>query len=143
MKHPRTAVLAIAAGLLLAAACSESGAYTYVAPAQVEEVEADLWRIELTERAAERTGLATVEVRTENIDGFDRTVVPYSSIIYHFEGTTWAYTNPEPLVYLRAPVDIDFITGDLAVLNDGPDIGTTIVSVGAAELYGVEFGIGK
>jgi hypothetical protein len=29
------------------------------------------------------------------------------------------------------------------VLDDGPAVGTAVVTVGAAELYGVEFGIGK
>ena len=49
---------------------------------------------------------------------------------------------------LGAPDDlrkviIDFIDGEFAILNSGPDTGTVVVSVGAAELYGVEFGVGN
>ena len=34
------------------------------------------------------------------------------------------------------------IDGDLAVLSHGPPSGTEVVTVGAAELFGAEFGIG-
>ncbi len=68
-----------------------------------------------------------------------RTVVLYSSIIYGQQGETWVFVNPEPLTYMRYPVSIDYIQGDLAVLSEGPEIGTQVVTVGAAELYGSEF----
>lgn len=71
-----------------------------------------------------------------------RRVVPYSSVIYDEHGDTWVYTQPEPLNYVRAAIDIDFIEGDVAVLNDGPPNGTVVVSVGAIELYGTEFEVG-
>jgi hypothetical protein len=71
-----------------------------------------------------------------------RKVVPYSSVIYDEHGDTWVYTQPEPLKYVRAPIDIDYIEGDVAVLNDGPPNGTAVVSVGAIELYGTEFEVG-
>lgn len=129
---------------LLATACSSSSDYAYVDPASVEEVSADLWRIELTPKAAERTGLETTEVVMEDIDGNgDRLMLPYSSIMYHYDGSTWTYTNPEPLTYVRAPIEIDYIDDGMVVLAAGPPEGTVVVSVGAAELYGVEFGIGK
>ena len=70
-----------------------------------------------------------------------RIVIPYSSIIYDEHGRAWVYTSPEPLVYVRHPVEVDFIEGDLAVLHNGPPLGTSIVTVGIAELYGTEFGI--
>jgi len=71
-----------------------------------------------------------------------RRVVPYSSVIYDENGGTWVYTCPEPLNYVRAPITIDFIEGDVAVLKDGPPNGTQVVSVGAVELYGTEFAVG-
>jgi hypothetical protein len=71
-----------------------------------------------------------------------RKVVPYSSVIYDEHGNTWVYTSPERLNYVRAPITIDFIEGDVAVLKDGPPTGTTVVSVGAIELYGTEFEVG-
>lgn len=128
---------------LVGTACSDSSDYAYVEPASVEEVGADLWRIELTQKAAERTGIETTAVAMSGVDGEDRLVIPYSSVMYHFDGTTWTYTNPSELNYVREPIVIDFIEGDVAVLEEGPEVGTVVVSVGAAELYGVEFGIGK
>ena len=65
------------------------------------------------------------------------------TVIYHFDGSTWTYANSSPLTYVRKPIDIAFIDGDFAILDAGPNHGTVVVSVGAAELYGVEFGIGK
>ena len=47
-----------------------------------------------------------------------------------------------PLVYLRAEITIDEITGETAVLSAGPPIGTSVVTTGAAELYGAEIGVG-
>ena len=38
-----------------------------------------------------------------------------------------------------AGADID---GDVAVLSSGPPVGTRIVTVGVAELFGTEFGVG-
>ena len=65
-------------------------------------------------------------------------VVPYSAILYDLTGDTWVYTNPEPSVFVRERVDIERIDKDLAVLNTGPAVGTQVVTIGAAELYGAE-----
>ena len=78
-----------------------------------------------------------------DVEGSERLVVPYSAVMYHFDGSTWTYTNPAPLTYVREPIEIDYIDGNTVVLDRGPAVGTVVVSVGAAELYGVEFGIGK
>jgi hypothetical protein len=74
--------------------------------------------------------------------GAMRRVVPHSSLIYGAHGETWVYTSPEPLTYVRHPVSIDYIENDLAVLSDGPPVGTEVVTVGVAELYGTEFEVG-
>ena len=50
------------------------------------------------------------------------------------------YANPEPLVFVRQPITIDYIEGDRAVLSDGPAPGTSVVMVGASELFGTEHG---
>jgi membrane fusion protein, heavy metal efflux system len=74
--------------------------------------------------------------------GKPQKIVPYSSVIYDLNGDTWAYTSPENLTFIRHPIDVDYIEGDVAVLKDGPSSGTTVVVVGAAELFGTEFGVG-
>jgi len=75
--------------------------------------------------------------------GKKRKVVPYSAVLYDVHGNTWVYTNPEPLVFVRHKVDVDYIEGDVAVLEDGPPSGTKVVTVGAALLLGTELGFGQ
>lgn len=128
---------------LTGVACSEASTPGTAAPARIEEAGPDLWRVILTEQGAERTGLEITEVLTSQIDGAERLVVPYSAVMYHYDGSTWTYTNPEDLTFVRESITIDYVDGDVAVLLEGPDVGAMVVSVGAAELYGVEFGIGK
>jgi len=72
-----------------------------------------------------------------------RKVLPYSAIIYDVKGDTWVYTNPEPLVYMRAPIKIDYIADRMAYLTEGPAAGVSVVTNGSAELYGAETGVGK
>lgn len=127
----------------VAGACADDTGYVYVDPASVEEVGDELWAITLTERAAERTGIEFAAVAMHDVEGEERLVVPYSAVMYHYDGTTWSYTRAGDLTYVREQIDIDYIEGDTAVLHSGPPVGTEVVSVGAAELYGVEFGIGK
>jgi hypothetical protein len=143
MRTSSTAVAAATALSLALAACSGGSDYVYEAPATVVEVDGDLSQIELTQAAADRTGIQTAPVQSETIGGADRLVIPYSAVMYHLDGSTWTYTNPSGLMFLRAPIDIDRIEGERAILTAGPTAGTAVVTVGAAELYGTEFGVGK
>ena len=67
--------------------------------------------------------------------------VPYSSVIYWIDGGAWVYTQVAPLTFVRAPIVIDEVDGNVAVLKSGPPAGTKIVSVGGQELLGTEFQI--
>lgn len=67
-----------------------------------------------------------------------RKVVPYSAVYYDAKGTAWLYVNPQPLIFERQRVEIERIAGDLAILSDGPPVGTQVVTVGSALLYGSE-----
>ena len=75
--------------------------------------------------------------------GAQQKIVPYAAVIYGLKGETWVYTNPEPLVFVRQSVSVDYIEGDLAILSKGPSAGTAVVTVGGAELYGAETGVSK
>lgn len=105
----------------------------------------NLNRVVLSPKAAERLGIKTEPVRELSLSdgGAPRKIVPYGSVLYQPNGDTLIYTNPEPLVFVQSPVTIDYIEGDLAVLLDGPPSGTAVVTVGGAELLGLEFGVGK
>lgn len=72
-----------------------------------------------------------------------RKIVPYAAVIYDIHGQTWVYTNPAPLTFVRQPITIDYIEGNLAFLLDGPAADTTVVITGGAELYGTETGVSK
>ena len=70
-------------------------------------------------------------------------VVPYSSIVYDMYGGAWIYENTEPQKYVRRRVEVLYVLDGLAVLSRGPATGAKVVSAGAAELFGTEFGVGK
>jgi hypothetical protein len=53
------------------------------------------------------------------------------------------YTNPERLSFVREAITIDFIERDQAYLLEGPEVGTAVVTLGAAELFGTETGVSK
>jgi hypothetical protein len=82
-------------------------------------------------------------VQDAQVRGTLRKVIPYAAVLYDARGDTWAYTTPEPLRFVRQPIKIDYVDGNQAVLLDGPPAGTPVVTVGAAELLGVEIGVGK
>jgi hypothetical protein len=133
----------VAAALLLAvpalaAGCGGSGAEEESAPpAVVEHVKgSDAVRVRVTAEAAKRLGIATTAVR----DTGGRLVIPYDALLYDPNGETWTYTNPAPLVYQRADVEVARIAGTSAVLSKGPAAGTRVVTEGATELWGVEYG---
>ncbi len=136
-------VLVIIVGLQFAACSGETGSPS-TAPIELIAIEGSKYhRLILTERAAERLGIKTTPIREESIDGDQRLVIPYGALLYGLHGETFAYTNSEPLTYLKQSVTVDYIEGDRVVLVDGPPIGTEVVTIGAAELYGADTGVGQ
>lgn len=136
--------------LLIAAERDNPGSLSHLeaetksGPAKVEPMgETGLNRVILTERAAERLDIQTMPVREQELDGEQRLVIPYSAVIYGLNGETWAYISPEKLTYYRDPITVDYIEGDIVVLAAGPSVGTEVVTVGVAELYGVDTGVGQ
>jgi len=98
----------------------------------------DLNRLTLTEKAAERLGLETVPVSTQEMDGAERMVIPYAALLYDPSGQAWVYVNVEPLVFVRQEITVDSIDGDEVFLSEGPEAGATVVTLGATELFGSE-----
>jgi hypothetical protein len=109
-------------------------------PARVEPISGtEVSRLTLTQDAATRIDLQTAKVE---IARNGRSVVPYSALIYTPEGGTWVYVSRKPLEFVRRAVEVSEIRGDTAVLIDGPQVGQDVVTLGAAELLGTEFGVG-
>jgi hypothetical protein len=134
--------LILIAGAVSLSACSEaSSGYDYETashhePAKLEPIKGtDVQRVIFDAVAAKRVGLQTAPIR-QNGQG---KIMPYAALIYDAEGDTYAYTNPEPLTYVRQEIDIDHYDGDSVVLSDGPPAGTEVVTVGVDEVYGTEF----
>ena len=71
-----------------------------------------------------------------------RRAVQSAAVFYDEGGEAWVFVSPEPLVYMRHKVEVDFVHQDWAVLTDGPPDGTLVVTGGAMLLLGTEFGIG-
>ena len=68
---------------------------------------------------------------------------PASSILYDLHGGAWLYLNTAPHTFVRRRVEIAEMQGPIAILRVGPPAGTRVVTVGGAELFGTEFGVGK
>ncbi|MCK3780035.1 hypothetical protein MZK49_25400 [Ensifer sesbaniae] len=71
-----------------------------------------------------------------------RQAIPFSAVFYDEHGQAWVYMTSEPLTFVRHPIQVDYVSKDLALLSEGPAVGTEIVTIGAPILYGVEFGVG-
>ncbi|MGH9034362.1 MAG: hypothetical protein ACRD0O_01240 [Acidimicrobiia bacterium] len=102
-------------------------------------------RLTLDPKAADRIGVKTEKIGVLLRFGGEsqRTTVPYSAVLYDPTGATYVYTNPEPQIFVRHPITVDYVEGGLALLVAGPPRGTSVVTVGVAELQGIEFGVGK
>jgi hypothetical protein len=127
-------VLVVAA--LPIAGCTEVETATGYEPSKLEPVkgDGDLQRVILTAEGAKRIGLRTATVRRSG----KHTVVPYAALLYDPAGKTYVYTSPSSLEYVRAEVQVRRIDGHRIILSGGPPVGTEIVTVGAAEVYGTE-----
>ena len=143
--HSRWMMLVLILVALPLAACSQKSASgSAVKPAYLEDIEgSEFKRVVLTEKAAERLDIQIALVSEEQVEGTQRLVIPYAALIYGLNGETWAYIMPEPLTFVREAITVDYIEGDTAVLLVGPAIGTEVVTVGGALLYGAETGVSK
>jgi hypothetical protein len=109
-------------------------------PARLEPIAgSDIKKITLTPKAAQRLDVRTGQIR---LDASGRKIVPYAAVVYDKDGSTWVYTNPQPLTYIRQAINVELIVGDDAVLKDGPDVGVQVATTGAPQLYGAEKGVG-
>lgn len=126
-------------------ACTPSSAVTAPAaakfandPATVEKnAETGIAKITLSERGLERLQLTTDTVKPGA--GGTEVVLPYAALLYDASGATWVYTNPAPRVYQRQAVTVAKVQAGVVTATAGPPAGTTVVTVGAAELFGAEF----
>jgi hypothetical protein len=135
----RLAAAALLAGVSLAGTACGGGADDETGqPAVIEHVKgSNAERVRLTAEAAKRIGIRTAAVRSA---GTGRLEIPYAALLYDPDGGTWTYTNPAPLVFQRHDIHVARIDGGSVLLSQGPPAGTRVVTEGATELWGVEYG---
>lgn len=138
----------IVVALQLAACQKNTSSYVEIHPAHIEHVEgSDFSKVELTEEAFKRIGILTTDIAEETVAQGQgapqlKKVIPYSAVIYSPHGETWVYTNPEPRVFIRDVVEVEYVEKGKAILSKAPAVGTKIVVQGVAELYGTEYEVG-
>ena len=69
-------------------------------------------------------------------------VVPDTAVLYDIHGATWVYEDLGGNAYVRRRVEIVRHAGNRAVVRRGLTEGKRVVTAGAAELFGTEFGAG-
>jgi hypothetical protein len=138
----RRMAVVLLCGCLFVSACGQAPADTGAEEEHQVTIETldgpEPTRETLTEDAAKRLDIQTAVAQDADVNGAKRTVIPYAAIIYDTEGATWVYVNTDPLTFVRHPITVDDIKGDQAFLSDGLAAGSSVVTVGVAELYGAE-----
>lgn len=131
-------IVAVALSVCLAGCSQTTATQESYRPAKVgPATAAGVKPVTFTAEGARRIALETSLV--SEADG--RLVVDYAALIYDSSGGSWVYTVPEPLMYVRARVKVSEVDLARVWLSDGPVVGTTVVTVGAGQVYGEELGI--
>ncbi len=137
---------AVCAALLFSLpACAQPAAVAQSAseaPATVEKnATTGIARITLSQRAIERLELQTDTVKPG--PGGAGFMFPYAALLYDAQGKTWVYINAEPRVFERQSVTVTKVEAGTVTASVGPAVGTPVVTVAGAELFGAEFVTGK
>ena len=70
-------------------------------------------------------------------------VVPAAAVVYDMDGGTWVYEALADHVFARRRVEMKGQSGQKVTVSRGLTAGQKVVTAGAAELFGTEFGTGK
>ncbi|MGH9886831.1 MAG: efflux RND transporter periplasmic adaptor subunit, partial [bacterium] len=70
-------------------------------------------------------------------------VVPTAAVLYDMSGGAWVYEAIDALKFVRRRIEIRSQVGPQTLVTRGIEAGKQVVTAGAAELFGTEFGAGK
>lgn len=70
-------------------------------------------------------------------------IVPWSAIVHDMAGGTWVYEQTMSSTYVRRRVQVNRVVDKVAALTGGIQVSANVVVIGAAELFGAEFGVGR
>jgi hypothetical protein len=90
------------------------------------------------------TGLVKVTVpapKPKPTPSASTAIVPVAAVVYAPGGNTFVFASSGTLKYTEVPITVDHIAGNSVYLRSGPRPGTTVVTVGAEELFGVQTGV--
>jgi hypothetical protein len=101
------------------------------------------WCYELTNadqslRLGQRVGV-TLSLRGED----ESLVAPWAAVLHDIHGGQWVYEKTGERTYSRRRVQIAQVVDGTAIVSSGLKQGARVVTDGAAELFGTEFGAGK
>ena len=114
--------MALTAACLSLAACADTTPTESTAggAATIEDIAGSaLKRVTVTATAAKRlnslNGVWSQALATPD---------PYSAVLYDPDGHTWAFAEKGPRSFVREPISVAAIDGDVASLTAGPPVGT-------------------
>ena len=96
--------------------------------------------ITLTQLGANRIGLETAKV---TVGQSGEATLPYSALLYEPNGQAAVYVSTGTLSFQRAFVTVGTITGNTVTVTSGVTPGQRVATDGAAELLGVQNGVGQ
>ena len=73
----------------------------------------------------------------------EQRVIPWSAVVQDINGGNWIYEKTAERKFVRRRIQVKHVVDSLAVLDQGPKVGTAIVTAGVAEMFGTEFGFAK
>ncbi|OYY79735.1 MAG: membrane fusion protein MtrC [Sphingomonas sp. 28-62-20] len=88
-------------------------------------------------RVGQRVGV-TLPIASGTNDGLS---LPTSAIVRDIYGGEWVYAKTAPGAFIRQRIEVASTQGDRAILSRGLTPGAEVVTAGAAELFGTEFGV--
>lgn len=123
--------------MTFAVACTEHPKPVRINPATVERLQdGRLPKIVLTDHAVKRLGIISQKLRS----GFE---VPRSSLLYDTQGRAWVYVDLGHSTYQRAEIEVLKVRDEVLEIKSKFEPSIQVVTIGAAELFGTESGIGK
>jgi hypothetical protein len=145
MSRRETFVAVVVLGCVSLAGCRQAAEdeMDFAKPVKVEKAAGQPTKLTLTERAVERLGVRTAQVRkaTLKAGGASGIAIPLAALLFDKSGKPVTYLVVGQRVYARSAVVLDHYEGDLAVLASGPPVGASVVTDGSAELFGAEAGL--
>ncbi len=84
-----------------------------------------------------------VSVQLPLVGSAEQRVIPWSAVVQDIYGGLWVYEQTAEHTFVRRRIQVKQVVDSMAVLDQGPPIGTKIVISGVAEMFGTEFGNGK